>query len=111
MRADDRTHLAVPTDESPIPDSKILVWNSIEWSKDVEMGSISLLQQNNFHFPIWLSYLLVVEGPLPCWMILMLSAERFVAPGFRLISYKLTDSSCWLEGVVCSLQDVEGGFC
>ena len=41
----------------------------------------------------------------------MLCAERFVAPGFCLISYKLADSACWVDGVVCSLQDVEGGFC
>ena len=40
----------------------------------------------------------------------MLSAERFVAPGFCLILCKLADSACLLEGVVCSLQDVEGGF-
>ena len=41
----------------------------------------------------------------------MLSAERFVAPWFCLISCKLADSTCWLEGVVCSLPDVEVGFC
>ena len=40
----------------------------------------------------------------------MLSAERFVAPGFCLISYKLADSTCWPVGVVCCLQDVKGGF-
>ena len=41
----------------------------------------------------------------------MLSAECFVAPAFCLISCKLRDSACWLEVVVCILQDVEGGFC
>ena len=39
----------------------------------------------------------------------MLSAERFVAPGFRLILRSLVESACWLEDVVCSLQDVKGG--
>ena len=37
----------------------------------------------------------------------MLSAERFVAPRFFLISCKLVGPACWLEGMVCSLQDVE----
>ena len=41
----------------------------------------------------------------------MLSAERFIAPGFCLISCKLADSACLLGRVVCSLHDAEGGFC
>ena len=41
----------------------------------------------------------------------MLSAEGFAIPGFCLISCKLADLACWLEGVMCSLQDAEGGFC
>ena len=41
----------------------------------------------------------------------MLSAESFVATGFFLIPCKLADSGCWLEGVVFSLQDVEGRVC
>ena len=41
----------------------------------------------------------------------MLSAERFVAAGFYLILRQLAQSTCWLEGLVCSLQDVKGGFC
>ena len=75
------------------------------------MGSITFSRQNTFHFPMQLPYLLVVEGRLLSWMILKLSAERLVALGFCLISCKLVDSACWLEGVVCSLQDVKGGFC
>ena len=100
MRTDDRADFAVPTDEYPTLDSKILVRNSMEWSKDVEMGSVPLSGQHAFHFRCLLS-----------WMILMLSAERLVALGFCLISCKLADSACWLEGMVCSLKDVEGGFC
>ena len=42
MSTDDRADLAVPTDEYPTPDLKILVRNSIGESKDVEMGSIPL---------------------------------------------------------------------
>ena len=52
MRTDDRAGLAVPTDEYPTPDSKILARNSMGLSKDVEMGSLFLSQQNTFHFPM-----------------------------------------------------------
>ena len=110
MSTDDRADL-VSTDEYKTPDSKFWVRNSIGRSKDVEMRSILLSRQSTFHFTMQLSYLLVVEGHLLCWMILMLSAERFVAPGFCLILRKLAESACWLEGLVCSWQDVEGGFC
>ena len=41
---------------------------------------------------------------------MILSVESFVAHGFYLILSKLAQSACWLEGVVCPLQDVEGGF-
>ena len=74
------------------------------------MGSIIFSQQNTFHFPIQWSYLLVVDGCLLCQIILMLSAERFVAPGFCLVLCKLTESACWTESAVCSLQGFEGGF-
>ena len=52
MRTDDRAGLAVPTDEYPTPDSKILAGNSMGLSKDVEMRSLFLSQQNTFHFPV-----------------------------------------------------------
>ena len=52
MRTDNRADLAVPTDEYPTPDSKILVRNLMGCSRDVEMGSIPLSQQNTFHFPV-----------------------------------------------------------
>ena len=42
MRTDDMADLAVPTDEYPTPNSKILVRNSMGWSKDIEMWSICL---------------------------------------------------------------------
>ena len=50
------------------------------------------------HFQMWLSYLLVVERRLLCWMILMLSTGRFFAPGFCLISCKLGDSAFLSRG-------------
>ena len=50
MRTDNRADFAVPTDEYPTLDSKILVRNSMEWSKDVEMGSVPLSGQHAFHF-------------------------------------------------------------
>ena len=52
MRTDDRVDLAVPADEYPTPNSNILVRNPMDWSKDVEMGSILLSQQNTFHLPM-----------------------------------------------------------
>ena len=52
MRTDDRTDLAVRTDEYPKSDSKILVRNSVGLSKDVEMRSAPLSRQRTFHFPM-----------------------------------------------------------
>ena len=101
----------MPIDEYPTPESKILVRNSIGWSNDVEMGSIPLSRQNAFHFPMKLPYLLIVERRLLYWLILMLSAETFAAPGFCLILCKLAEPACWLEGVVCTFQAAKWKFC
>ena len=97
MRTNDRADLAVPTDDYPRPDSKILIRNSMCWSEDFKWV------QYPFHdktFPnvvvISFGYLLV-DGYSAEWYKCSL-LEGFFAPGFYLISCKLGDSAFLSRG-------------